>query len=63
MTELKRNQLSQRKWNVSLKVSFEEEQKIRIRAIKLGLGVGDYIKQAALEKLPIETQPNQGKLN
>ena len=42
-----------RKWNVSLKVSLEEEQKIRIGAIKMGLGLGDYLKQAALYNLPI----------
>lgn len=50
-----------RKWNISLKVSSEEEEKIRIAAIKMGMGVGDYVKQAALAKFSLQQENNQGK--
>ncbi len=52
-----------KKWNVSLKVNPEEEKQNTIRAIKMGLGVGDYIKQAALEDLPISKYQNEGKFS
>ncbi len=52
-----------KKWNVSLRVNPEEEKQIKIRAIKMGLGVADYIKQAALEDLPISKYQNEGKFS
>lgn len=52
-----------KKWNVTLKVSLEEEKKIKIHAINMGLGVADYIKQAALENLSIQERTSQGKFS
>jgi len=52
-----------KKWNVTLKVSPEEEKIIKIEAINMGLGVADYIKQAALEKISIIDRQAQGKFN
>ena len=44
-----------KKWNVSLRVSLAEEKKIKIGAIKRGMGVGDYIKKIVLEDLSKNT--------
>ncbi len=55
--------MTTKKWNVTLKVSLEEEQRIKIGAIKQGLGVADYIKQAALEKLTVANRQSKGKFN
>ncbi len=53
-----RKNVKTKKWNVSLRVSPEEEQKIKIGAIKMGMGVANYIKQAALEKIPTNKPEN-----
>ena len=50
-----------KKWNVSLKVSFAEEERIKIGAIKRGMGVGDYIKKTVLDDLSKNPIENQGK--
>jgi len=44
-----------KKWNVSLKVSVEEEKKIKIGAIQKGLSVAEYLKQLVMDDLS-ETQ-------
>lgn len=44
-----------KKWNVSLKVSLEEEKKIKIGAIQKGLSVAEYLKQLVMDDLS-ETQ-------
>ncbi len=46
-----KNSPATKKWNVGLKVSPEEEKKIKIRAIKKGMKVSDYIKQLVMDDL------------
>ncbi len=46
-------------WNIRLKVSPEEEKKIKMRAIKKGMGISDYIKQVLLNSLSTNKTPIQ----
>ncbi len=43
-----------KEWSIKLRVSPEEEQRIKMGAIKMSMGIAHYIKQAALEKFPLE---------
>lgn len=60
MTDHISHQSVKKKWNVSLRVTPEEEQRIKITAIKMGMRVGEYIKQAALEDFSIKKQHTHG---
>ena len=57
----KKNQATTKKWNVGLKVSLEEEQKIKIKAIKKGMKVSDYIKKLVMEDLTGNKVSTEGK--
>ncbi len=61
MKEAAKNKSLTKKWNVSLKVSLAEEEKIKISAIKKGMSVGDYIKKIVLEDLSRNTILSRGK--
>jgi len=61
MKEPTKNKQLTKKWNVSLKVSLAEEKRIKIGAIKRGMGVGDYIKKIVLEDLSKNAISTQGK--
>jgi len=50
-----------KKWNVSLRVSLAEEERIKIGAIKRGMGVGDYIKKTVLADLSKNSIAAPGK--
>ncbi len=52
-----------KKWNVSLKVSLEEEKKIKIGAIARGLSVAEYLKQLVMDDLSAKKVSTQGKSN
>ncbi len=52
-----------REWSIKLRVSPEEEEKIKMRAIKMSMGIAKYIKQAALEEISSSKPKTQGKLN
>jgi len=52
-----------KEWSVKLRVSPEEEQQIKMGAIKMRMGIASYIKQAALEKFAYENQSSPKKLN
>jgi len=52
-----------KEWSIKLRVSPEEEKKIKMGAIQKGMGIATYIKQAALEKIPSCKPEIQGKLN
>ncbi|MDJ0728142.1 MAG: hypothetical protein QNJ38_23845 [Prochloraceae cyanobacterium] len=60
--ELK-NKTSTREWSVKLRVSPEEEKQIKMRAIKMSMGIAKYIKQAALEEISSSKPETQGKFN
>ncbi len=48
-------------WNIRLKVSHEEEQKIKMEALKKGMGISQYIKQTILDNLSVSTISTEGK--
>lgn len=51
-----------KRWNIGLKVSPEEEETIKIGAIKNGMGVADYVKKVVLDNLSANnTVSTQGK--
>lgn len=55
------NQSTLKKWNVGLKVSHEEERKIKIKAIKEGMRVSEYIKKLVMQDLMLNNSSTQGK--
>ena len=61
MADSTKNKHTTKKWNVSLKVSLAEEERIKIGAIKRGMGVGDYIKKTVLDDLSKNTISTRGK--
>ena len=61
MNDSTKNKPITKKWNVSLKVSLAEEKRIKIGAIKRGMGVGDYIKKTVLDDLSKNTILARGK--
>ena len=61
MTDSTKNKHTTKKWNVSLKVSLAEEERIKIGAIKRGMAVGDYIKKTVLDDLSKNTISTRGK--
>ena len=46
-----KNKSTTKKWNVTLKVSPQEEQTIKIGAIKKGMSVAEYLKKLVLDDL------------
>ncbi len=50
-----------KEWSIKLRVSPEEEEKIKMGAIKMSMGIASYIKQAALEKIQNNNHTTQGK--
>ena len=61
MTRIPNNQLTIKKWNVGLKVSPEEEQKIKMKALEKGMRISEYIKQAVLDSLSVSKISTEGK--
>jgi len=57
----KQQELMTKKWNVSLKVSLEEEKKIKIGAIQRGLSVAEYLKKLVMEDLSVKKISTQEK--
>ena len=62
MPETANNQATTKKWNVGLKVSPEEEQKIKMKALEKGMRISEYIKQAVLDSLSGSKISTEGKL-
>ena len=58
---LTKNQLTLKGWNIRLKVSPEEERKIKKEAIDNDMRVAEYIKQVLLDRLSASQNPTQGK--
>ncbi|MDJ0718551.1 MAG: hypothetical protein QNJ54_30725 [Prochloraceae cyanobacterium] len=56
-----KNKSSIKGWNIRLKVTDDEERKIKMEALKKGMGISEYIKQAAIESLPGNKISTQGK--
>jgi len=52
-----------KEWSIKLRVSLEEEQKIKMGAIKMSMGIAKYIKQAALEKTQTQSSKLKKKLS
>jgi len=50
-----------KEWSIKLKVSLEEEQKIKMQAIKMSMGIANYIKQAALDKILVDIESPEEK--
>lgn len=50
-----------KQWHVKLKVTIEEERKIKKEAIDLGLNVGEYIKRKALDDSSIKNLSIEAK--
>ncbi len=48
-------------WNVRLKVSSEEERKIKMEAIQKGMMISEYIKQTVLNDLSSNRICDSGK--
>ncbi|MGF1488096.1 MAG: hypothetical protein ACFBSE_13490 [Prochloraceae cyanobacterium] len=48
-------------WNVRLKVSSEEERKIKMEAIQKGMMISEYIKQTVLNDLSSNRISDSGK--
>ncbi len=61
MEQTKKNQPARKKWNVGLKVSLEEEQIIKMEAIKKGMAISEYVKQAVLDNLSMNQISDRGK--
>jgi len=59
--QTKQNQPARKKWNVGLKVSLEEEQIIKMEAIKKGMAISEYVKQAVLDNLSMNQISDRGK--
>lgn len=51
MTVLKKEKVFQKRWNIGLKVSSDQEKKIKMEAIRKGMGISEYIKQTLLDSL------------
>ena len=48
-------------WNIRLKVSSEEERKIKMEAIQKGMMISEYIKQTILNDLSSNKISDSGK--
>jgi len=61
MRALNRQEEIVKGWNIRLKVSRIEEQRIKTKAIEKGLSISEYIKQAALDGLSVNRFSTEGK--
>lgn len=50
-------------WNIRLKVSSDEERKIKMKAIQKGMKISEYIKQTLLDSLSNKELADSGKSN
>ncbi len=48
-------------WNIRLKVTYDEERKIKMEAIEKGMRISEYIKQAVLDSLSVSKISTEGK--
>lgn len=49
MSEKIKSKAPLKEWSIKLRVSTDEQQKIKMRAIEMSMGIASYIKQAALD--------------
>lgn len=61
MRTLTRKEQNRKGWSIRLIVSRQEEQEIKMKAIKKGMSISEYIKQAALEGFLAEGISIKGK--